>query len=207
MSRDIEADALAAVQQPNIAHVYLVDFDFASGHVYLNTSDRTYVYDGNTYLGGGTIGSISGVKETAGTVPEQVTFVLPGVDVDLVATTLRENYHNRSVVIYVAYLDEHDEMSSTPFILWEGSMDKMLLHVDEKKVDITLACESSLILWNKSTGWLYTTEHQTRLWGYGDNFFSQIAPCLESVIVWLNGNTWVPYYSRTPPADEGPADW
>jgi hypothetical protein len=186
MSRDIPANALAEAQGPHVAFIYLVDFDFASGHVYLNSSNRDYSYNGHTYTAAYGIGGISEVKESIGLSPDTVTFTLPGVNPSLLTTTLAENYHGRSVVVYVAYVSDDHEIIATPFTLWEGSMDKMGISVDEAKADITLACENRLVLWNKSSGWLYTSDHQRSIWGAGDNFFGQIAPSIESILVWLN---------------------
>lgn len=187
MSRDLGTESEAAVLLPHLNYVALVSFDFASGAIYLNTSDRDYVHDGHTYRAAMGVGGISEVSESADLAPDRIDFVLPGVASQYIATTLTEKYHGRSTALTIAYLDDDLDILPTPFILWEGEMDKMSIKANEGVADVLLSCENRLIHWNRSSGWLYTQEHQNILLGGGtDNFLDQVAVSFQKALKWMD---------------------
>lgn len=200
MSRLTTTNNYNEVIKPSISYAVLVDFNFDSGHVRLNSSDRDLSFGGNTYSGFFGLGSISSFNENGALTPENIDFQL-WCSSSLMATTLSENYHGRGVTVYIGYLDESMQFVDTPWIAWEGKMDVMSITTDENKIGIKLTCENRLLLWNNSSGWLYTQEHQNVLTSSmsppagGDTFFDQLGDLMNKSVKWLD-TTVKTFYGR-----------
>ena len=61
MTRTINTNTLAKVDDEQVTMINMVQCNFASGTFYANSTAQSIVYDSNTYLGGGKIGEISEV--------------------------------------------------------------------------------------------------------------------------------------------------
>jgi hypothetical protein len=58
---------------------------------------------------------------------------------------MTENYQNRSVVIYLGFLNQTDgTFIDTPEVVWEGRMNQMSLNLAKGVADIKLTCEYRL---------------------------------------------------------------
>lgn len=183
----------AEVEKRHIEFAALVDFDFPSGHVYLNSRDCPLTFNGHVYQGFGQFGSMSDVSETADGSPDKIDFVLSAAPVSVMSSALSENYHGRSVTVHIGYLNPDNSFVDTPFLLWDGYMDTMNISADEGVLSITLTAENHLIKWNQSSGWLYTQEHQNTLvkTGYAtstdtDNIFDQLSSTVDKVLKWYD---------------------
>jgi hypothetical protein len=172
-----------AVVLPHIPYVMFADFDFASGHIRLNSFDREFSFGSNTYTGLGRLVGIGPVKETADLSADRLDFSLTHVPNSTMADTLTQTYHGRSASLYVGYLGDSNTLVGTPHLLWEGLMDSLKVRTEEGSSIINLVCENRLMLWNKSTGWLYTHEHQ-REFDPDDLFFNQVASLQNKVAKW-----------------------
>jgi hypothetical protein len=193
-----------ATEQDHVPYVLLCSLDFTSGVIRLNSSDRSYVHAGNTYSPFGSLASIGPVKENGELVPESLEFTLPGVDSSLITTALTENYVGRAVSLWVAYLDDNLQFVATPQIIWEGFMDQMNIQGGEDKTaTIQLICESRLIRWGKSSGWLYTHEHQ-RLVDATDDFLSYVALMVNRLLKWGGFSAHTP--GTRIPGERNPGD-
>jgi hypothetical protein len=184
-----------AVTQPHVPYVLLVQFDFVSGFVRVNSSDRSFIHQGNTYGGLGTLGAIGGVKENETLTPEKLEFQLSGVDNSLLSTTLTEDYHGRDATLWIGYLTNDLQFVGTPEILWEGYMDVMTIRTESNASTISLVCENRLIRWNNAADFLYTYEHQI-LFDATDKFFDQVALLPNKSVRW--GDHVPPGYTPDP---------
>jgi hypothetical protein len=197
MTRFALADNEAAASRSHVPYVLLAEFDFASGFLRVNSGVRSYEHNGETYLGTGSLASVGPVRENGNLSPEKVEFQL-AVDTSLLSTVLTEDYHARGVSLWVGYLNESLDLITTPQLIWEGLMDVMMIRTDANTSIISLTCENRLINWNKSSGWLYTDEHQ-KLFDPDDEFFSKIAVIQNLSLKW--GGKTVGIGSYTPPVD------
>lgn len=174
-----------------VPYVCFAAFDFPSGVVRLNSSERSYTFSSNTYLGAGSLAGVSAVKESADGGPDKMEFTLSGVDNSLIVTTLTEKYHGRSVEFYVGYVDQNTDLVATPHLLWEGRMETMAIRTGVNTSVIRLVAQNRNIIWSKTAGWLYTHEHQQLLTALGtDLFFDQVNNMQDKVVRW--GSNLVP---------------
>jgi hypothetical protein len=179
---DSSANETAAAQ-PHVPYVLLGEFDFASGFVRVNSADRFYTHNGQEFGPLGTLAGIGPIKENGNLIPEKLDFQLSGVNNSLITTTITEDYHNRDVRVWLAYLDEDYRFIDTPHLLWEGLMDTMAIRREKNRSMIGLTAENRLIRWNQTAGWTYTWEHQ-RVFDATDDFLDQVAALVNKVTKW-----------------------
>lgn len=184
MTRFADATMEAAGELPHVPYVLFVELDFSSGFVRLNSADRSYTHESNTYTAIGKFGNISSVKENGNLNPEKIEYTLSGVDNSLITTTLTENYHYRASRLWVAYTNPATlELLHTPRLLREDRMEVMSIRTEPNVSTITVTCENSLIRWNEAAGWTYTHEHQV-VFDATDKFFNQVALLVNKVVKW-----------------------
>ena len=187
MTRFAATENETASGRPHVPYVLFAEFDFSSGFVRLNSSNRSMTHESNTYLGGGRLVGIGAVRENGNLNPEKLDFQLSGVDNSYITTVLTEDYHGRDARLWVGYLNADTfELVATPQILWEGFMDVLTIRTEAGGSTISLTCENRLILWNKSAGWLYTDEHQ-KLFDANDDFLLLVPTIANKEVRWGGG--------------------
>ena len=68
MAREIEAALNAAAQEDTIPLVILVKLEYDSGDVLVNSTNKNIIFMGDTFLGIGQFGSVSGISDASSTV-------------------------------------------------------------------------------------------------------------------------------------------
>ena len=152
-----------------ISLAVLVDLDFVSGMIRAHDGGGTLTWGGNDYLGVGRFGAVADVTEDLTNIARPVKLTLSGVDPSLVSTTMTETYQNRSVTLYLAFIEsEANTIIAAPEIVWEGRMDTMKLSVSQGAAVIELNCEHRLRREPRISR--YTNEEQ-QVAHPGDRFF------------------------------------
>jgi hypothetical protein len=169
MDRFVSAANRNEAAKAAISLVVMVDLDFASGMIRAHDGGGTLTWDGNDYLGVGQFGAVADVTEDLTNIARPVRLTLSGVDPSLVSTTMTETYQNRSVTLYLAFIEsESNTIIAAPEIVWEGRMDTMKLSVSQGSAVIELNCEHRLRREPRISR--YTNEEQ-QVAHPGDRFF------------------------------------
>ena len=82
---------------------YAVELAFDSGTSRIWSGYGEITFGGNTYLGVGTLGSISSISETQEIAATGIRFGLSGIPSDILAVALTEPYQGRSAKIYLVH--------------------------------------------------------------------------------------------------------
>lgn len=135
----------AALEKPVVRLVYFVELQFASTTARMNTTGQTITWNGQEWLGVGTIGTISAIEETDGLEPKAVTFTLNAAQQSWLGMAVGpvEEYRGRSAKLYMCPLDEGFRLIDTPVLCWTGIMDTVSVGLDGEAGQIALKCESS----------------------------------------------------------------
>ena len=188
MSRFVNSTAQTAADQPHVLYALLVQLDFASGFVRVFNGAGTIIFNGNTYQGLGQYGSINQVGESTDLKPSNpVVFQISGLPDGAspalaAAATNRADYYGRSARIDIALFDTNRNiLTPVENAVWEGRMDSIV--VVRAGNTIQLTCEDRMVIWNKSIGFLNTTEWQTLIYP-GDTFFDQVPFLANRQISW-----------------------
>jgi hypothetical protein len=183
-----------------------VALDFTSGMVRVHDGIGTVTWGGNTYEGVGSLGGIEQVDESVEVIARPLSLTLSGVDTSLVSTAMTETYQNRTVTIYLGFLNETtNTVVDTPEVSWEGRMNQMSISSSEGGAAIKLTCEHRLRREMRIAR--YTNEDQQLLHS-GDRFFDLVTSIKGFVSKWgelsVGGSGGGSRTQNTLPYDIGP---
>ena len=158
MSRGFPSAVLNALSSEHVALVTFAKLEFPSGTLYVHNSIGTYTWGGEDWLGTGDLGEISQIEEGADVSPYKLTLSLSGLDPNVSAAALTEDYYLQPVTVYLGVLDSSDDLIADPTVVWEGAMDQMIVSVGAESGDvISLTAESELARFNKASNLKYTS--------------------------------------------------
>lgn len=184
MSRGFPSAVLTALSAQHVALVTFAKLEFPSGTLYVHNSIGTYTWGGQDWLGTGDLGEISTIEEGADVSPYKITLSLSGLDPDVSAAALTEDYYLQPVTVYLGVLDASDDLIADPTIVWEGAMDQMVVSVGASSGDvISLTAESELARFDKASNLRYTDTQQQSDFS-GDLAFEFMADIEGAKIRW-----------------------
>jgi hypothetical protein len=184
MSRIENFGNAAELAKSGILGCYMVDLDFASGHLYANDGFYEINYLGNVFTPLGHFGGIDGVQEGLDATARAIKLTLSGVDSSIVGKAENEIYQNRAALVYFTLIDQASgQLVGPPEIAWEGRMDYMTIDIDQGKGSVTLNCENRLRREPKIAR--YTDVDQQQLYP-GDNFFNWTGSIAAFTSQWGN---------------------
>ena len=155
---------------------------FDSGTVRLWGGYGDLEIDGETYLGGGSLLSISGVEESSKIEARGANVVLSGLDPAIIAIALQENYQNRACRIIIGTLDESVNVNAS-YTLLRGRIDQLSIEESGESAAIAVAIENRLIDLNRPRISRYTDEDQRALYP-DDTGFSYVNDLQEKTVEW-----------------------
>jgi len=182
MSRTMTTAAKTASQDEVVRAVNLVDMDFSSGLVYWNTSPMSITWSGNEYLGVGNLGTISQVAEGADLSAKGITVEFTGVPSALVSVALGDNYQQRPINVWLAFLDVNYDLIADPVLIFNGLMDTMDVTMGET-AKIVVHAESHMAAWNRPNVLRYTDAEQQHLYP-GDKGLIFAQQMEEKTLIW-----------------------
>lgn len=178
MARSIPAAILAALGQPEVYPFYAVEMLFDSGAIRLWTGYGDRTIGGETYLGAGSVMSISGIDEVNDLSAKSATISLNGILSSIVSLALSEPYQRRVCRILWGVTNVSDFVE-----VFGGYMNTMAIEDSGETSNITLTVESKLIELNRPRVRRYTHESQKSRYPT-DTFFSYVADLQDKDIVW-----------------------
>ena len=179
----VSAANKTALEAEHSARIWFLFLDFSGDPFYACTGNRTYVFDGNNYLGVGEIAGISDIADTTDVAARPVTITLSGVDAPLRTHILnRQNYKGRSAQIHRGLMDSNFDLIDDPFIVWSGRMDVASMLYDQEKI-AQIVCEPLATRLLRPNISRYSDEdHQLR--HAGDKFFEFLAQMEKKDVTW-----------------------
>lgn len=183
MSRVVPSSILTALGQSNVELFYAIEFDFDSAPLRFWTGLGNKTINGNTYLGAGTLISISGLEEVADLSAKSVTVGLSGVPVEVVSLAMQEPYQYRKCRIYFGVVGSDDVVE-----VFSGITNQMTIEDSADSAVITVTGESKLIQLEKASNRRYTSEsHKSRY--PSDTFFDYVTAIQDAEILWGKTST------------------
>jgi hypothetical protein len=180
---------LAALEAAVLYPAILVQLGFATGTAYIWSGVGNLTWEGNTYLGIGTLGTISSTEEGSDIMAKGITLSLSGIDPTLLADALQELQLGQPVVvILLLYSGPGGSIISTPFSVWNGRMDQPEILVSGSSATITLKAESRLLDMNVPGERRLTLEDDNLLTP-GDLGMSFVFAIQEANIYWGSAPT------------------
>jgi len=183
----LSASMVTEVTTAQLAPVLLASLSFSTP-VYLWSGYGNLVYNSTTYLGLGTLGTISPLEETTDLAARGLTLRLSGVPTANVSLALTENYQGRECsIMFGALSPTAGTLIASPVTVFAGRMDVMQITDDGNTAEITMTAESKLMDFKRPREIRYTDEEQQQLFP-GDVGLEFVNDIQEKAIYWGNPN-------------------
>lgn len=159
--------------------IVFAKLDFPSGTIRAHSGVGSRVYKGETYLGVGNLASVSGVKESAGTSANRISFSIKHTDQALFASVLNDNPIGRLCEMHLVKLDENRQIVGGT-LLFSGEIVDYAL---EKGRPYTISVTASdwFEVWGRpvqNSKW--TDESQKAIYP-NDRFFDQVEKVAQGI--------------------------
>lgn len=141
MSRDITTPVSDALDDSVIFPFFAVDLDFTSSPLYVWSGYGDLVIGSKTYLGAGTLLSISSVSETTEMEAKGATIGMSGIPSSFLSLALQEPYQGRECRIYFGVTSSPSDYVE----VFSGELDQMNIEEGAETASISVTAENVLI--------------------------------------------------------------
>lgn len=128
--RNASSAWLAELAKERTEPFHLFEAHFDSGVVRATDAPFAIAWGGNSYLANGHFLAFSGITENKELRETRCTVTLSGVDQAWIANALEQNYLDRRLVIYKAFLEHQGSIGIDPVPLFDGLMDYPVIEED-----------------------------------------------------------------------------
>lgn len=147
-----------------VIHVgLLLSIEWSGGVAYTWTGYGDMVYDSNTYVGIGELGSISPIEETADSIAKGCSLTLTGLKPSQVSLALAQARQGSLVAMHLALFDAAGTLIDVHEDVFTGLMDVPTIRKGKDAGQIQITVESPLIRLEQSNERRYTNEDQQEL--------------------------------------------
>lgn len=192
----VDGTAQAAIDAGARGFAILVEMDFLSGTQYVTTWPVSIVTAGHTYIGIGSLGSVSGLSESEDRSARKVKLALAIVNQAMLATLIGPagEYRRRRARIYQQMMTETFVPAGTPIHRWTGFMDKVMVDRDAPSSvngspglgQVIVECSRAGVPGSRRKSTLRST-HQQQIAKYpGDLGLEYQQELLEKPSLWLS---------------------
>lgn len=181
-TRDATAALITASKQPELRSVYFFRAEFDSGTGAFHTRLGDIIFEGVTYKGIGSLGSISAIEESSEIQANNVRVTLSGIDGTNITIALTEKYQNKPCLIHYGLLDDNYALVVSPVLIFKGALDTMDISVGDVAT-VSVLCQNRFADWQKAKPRYYTDTEQKKLFP-GDRGFELMQESQERKILW-----------------------
>lgn len=168
-------EALTGTPQRALA---FVEMDWPNGWVRVHSGVGERIYNGETYLGIGELGSIGNIKEDGNSSANRLKLTLSILDQSLLADIFNNDPNGRDCFIHLVAFDENRQILEGYDYFYDGEM----VDVDIKRgkpakglpARITVTCSDWYERWSTAPESARTTDAAQQHLYPGDKFFDQI---------------------------------
>ena len=168
---------------------HLLSVAFDSGPVYLSDGNFAVTYDSNTYNPTGHFLSFSDIVESNQLTIETVTVSLSGVDQTYTNLLLSEDYIDREVKIFKAFLNDSNALVADPIQVFAGRISDAVVTEDNNSntASISITCSSQFVDFDKTNG-RYTNLESQQTFFSGDTGLRYSSVILKDITWGVEGS-------------------
>jgi hypothetical protein len=137
-----------------------VEAHFKTGIGRFWSGSGTITWNGSSWAGVGTMGSISTIEEGSNIEARGMTLTLSGLDVSLLTYILDDYQLALPVVVWLGLFDASHALIANPVVCFAGRMDQPVIDVSGETASVAISCENRLLDMNTSVERRYTHEDQ-----------------------------------------------
>lgn len=174
--RDIDPLIQSELETKNIKTVYLLKGIWESGEVNFTNFIKDLEFNGDVYVAGGQFLSVEGLEETTEFQAVDASITLSGIAPDSIALFTNEEYVGNDAYIYLALLDDTDDIIADPILVFKGQLNDTNFDIDEDNgtASVTVGLTNYLARFDDVGGRLSNDSEQKRYLS-NDTCFAQMA--------------------------------
>ena len=179
----IDAKTALRLSQDHQEIKFALKAEFDTDTVLIHTGQGDLVIAGETYVGAGSLLAISDIEDSKELKSAGFTFSISGMDAEVLGYALNENYQNRPVSLFMAFVSGGTDDVDGYLTLYKGRMINIDISDDVVGSNITLQTENRLLDLRRPSNIRYTKESQQYLYS-GDTSLDQVAKVSQMDIQW-----------------------
>ncbi len=162
MARNLSTQMIQAITSNEVVPCILVDLTLTTGVTHIWSGVGSISYNGNTYAGVGSLGSIGDVTEGVDVKAEGTSITLSGIDPSLMQDSLNDIQLGAPVTLWFAIF-ENGAITAAQ-VLYTGTVDRPVIPVSPESISITLALENRMLNLQRPSNRRYTSSDQRYLY-------------------------------------------
>lgn len=155
MPRDLATPNKTAILSQYVQPVLLVRLDFTTETVYLCSAPFNLVWNSETWLGVGALGSVSGVTEDSAVSAQATSLTLTGIPPEYMADALEVVTFGGKAQLYLGFLS-NGALLTDPIPACLGLIDAPSVKIGPESCEISIAIESEMADLQRARGGRYT---------------------------------------------------
>ena len=166
MSRTLTGPMATEVAKAQIAPVFFVEMDFASGFLRAWNGYGALDWNSHTWTGGGELMAMGQIEETRAIEATSLTLSLSGVPPAMVSVAYNDFSQGRPVTVWLGLMDTATGLvTADPVQIFAGRMDTISDQDDGQTAMISVSAESNLADLDRARTRYFTDQDQLRLFG------------------------------------------
>jgi hypothetical protein len=184
VSRELDSTYAAALANGTIMPVRLVQITFKSQTIFCWSGPGPLVWNGNTFLGIGSLGRVGAISEGTGVEASGTSLTLSGIDPLILGECMTDIQLGATARIWRGLWNvAAGELLGVPYQAFRGQVDKPSFNIGGKTLSITLALESRIVNLQRASNRRYTSADQ-RLAYPTDTGFGWVEQLNDLALVW-----------------------
>jgi hypothetical protein len=159
MPRNLDSATKSQLQSLSVTLAFLLQVTFKTGTYYLCTLPNNLSWNGQTWVGTGSLGSVGQISEGTDVQAYGTSVTLSGIDPALLADSLDEIQIGAQATLYLAFLNG-GALVTDPTCIFSGQVDKPSIQCGAETISITLNLESPMIRLQRGSFRRYTSADQ-----------------------------------------------
>ncbi|MFN3077471.1 MAG: hypothetical protein ABT940_11425 [Alphaproteobacteria bacterium] len=182
MPHALSEELRAATLADSLSPILLVQIGFENGAERAWSGYGNLVWNDKTFVGVGSMGSVSEIKETTELQANGCRFTLSGVDPALLALALADARQGLPAKLWLGAMAANGAMASDPYLLFSGLTDVPSIAEDADTATITITAENRLMRLDVARTRRYTPDDQ-QIDSPGDLGFDYVAGLQDKQII------------------------
>lgn len=181
--RDLTTAFKDELVKSEVSPILLFEGLFTTGYVRAWSGYGELTWDAKTWLGTGTLLSVSEMTETADTSAQGITVMLNGIPSSVISLVLNETKQGALGKIYLGFLTTSGSLIADPFLMFEGRLDVPTIDDGGEYASVGITYESRLIDLRRPRFNKYTKADQARFFP-NDKGLDFVPGLQERSILW-----------------------
>jgi len=183
----IDAKAAIKLAEDHQNIIFAIKAEFDTSTLFLHSGGGDLVINSETYTGAGTLLAVSDIEDSNDLRSAGVTFQLSGMNATVLSYAVSENYQNRPITLFLAFVSGGTDHVDGVMTLYKGRMTStQITDSPTEGVTITLVTENRLLDLDRPCNFRYTRESQVELvtGGVTDTCFDAVERLQDVDILW-----------------------